>query len=172
MECTKEARVKSRDRKDKTCKISCRIYSMKYDYKMNEQIRKELNIHNLNDIVDYTCNWCNWTQHLLRTWDTCISKLVHVYILAGRRNIGQPRERWKPLHMKTEQAWVAYNLWLIIMITYRNSNEISSLIILLHLIRVWTWVQYNMHICLPITVSCVKAKTLWCSGTYFLQSCH
>jgi hypothetical protein len=29
---------------------------MKYDYKMNEQIRKELNIHNLNDIVDYTCN--------------------------------------------------------------------------------------------------------------------
>jgi hypothetical protein len=134
--------------------------------KMNEQIRKEINTHNLHDIVDYRCNW---TQHLLRMRDTHIPKLVHMYILAGRTNIGQPRERRKPPHMKTEQAWLAYTPWLIIMKTYRNSNEISSLIILLHLVWVRTWAQHNMHICLPIFVSCVKAKKFWCSGTYFLQ---
>jgi len=59
-------------------------------------------------------------------------------VLAGRANIGQPRERWKPPHMKMEQAWMAYTLWLIIMITYSNSNEISSLIILLHLVNLRT----------------------------------
>ena len=135
MDGTKEARVKNRDRRDETCEISCRIYSMKYDYKMNEQIRKELNIRNLNDIVDYKRNW---TQRLLRTRDTHIHKLVHMYILAGIIKVGQPRERWKPPHMKMEQAWMAYTLWLIIMITYRNSNEISSLIILLHLVSLRT----------------------------------
>jgi len=56
VDCTKEARVKNRDRRVETCEISCRIYSMTYDYKMNEEIRKELNIHNLNDNVDYRCN--------------------------------------------------------------------------------------------------------------------
>jgi hypothetical protein len=101
LDCTKEARVKNRDRRDETCEISCRIYSMNYDYKLNEQFRKELNIHNVHDIVDYRCNW---TQHLLRTRDTHIPKLVHLNILAGRRNVEQPRERWKPPHMKMEQA--------------------------------------------------------------------
>jgi len=108
---------------------------MKYDYKMNKQIRKELNIHNLHDIVDYRCHW---TQHLLRMRDTHIPKLVHLYSLAGRRNVGQPRERRKPPRMKTEQAWMAYTPWLMIMKTYRNSNEMCSLIILLHLVRVRT----------------------------------
>ena len=59
----KKASVKNRDRRDETCEISCGIYSMMYDYKMNEEIRKELNIHNLNDTVDYRCNQ---SQHLLR----------------------------------------------------------------------------------------------------------
>ena len=36
LDCTKEARVKNRDRRDETCEISCRIYSMKYDCKVNE----------------------------------------------------------------------------------------------------------------------------------------
>lgn len=45
---------------------------MNYDYKMNEEIRKELNIYNLNDIVDYRCNW---TQCLLRMRDTHISQV-------------------------------------------------------------------------------------------------
>jgi hypothetical protein len=77
-----------------------------YDYKMNEETRKELSIHNLNDIVDYRCNWI---EHLLRMKDTHILKLVQMYILAGRRNVGQPREIWKPSHMKMEQAWMADN---------------------------------------------------------------
>jgi hypothetical protein len=72
-----------------------------YDYKMIQEIRKELSIQNPNDIVDYRCNW---TEHLLRMKDTHIPKLVQMYILAGRRNVGQPRERWKPSHMKGEKA--------------------------------------------------------------------
>jgi hypothetical protein len=29
--------------------------------------------------------------------------------------------------MKMEQAWMAYTQWLMIMITYRNSNEMSRI---------------------------------------------
>lgn len=61
-----------------------------YDYKTNEEIRKELNIHNANDIIAYYRS--RWIQHLLRTNDIRIPKLVYEYILAGRRNVGWPRE--------------------------------------------------------------------------------
>jgi hypothetical protein len=69
-----------------TLEISYRIYIMMYDYKTNEEIRKELNIHNANDIIAYYRS--RWIQHLLRTNDIRIPKLVYEYILAGRRNVG------------------------------------------------------------------------------------
>jgi phage-related protein len=46
--------MKNRDNRDETFEISCRIYIMMYDYKTNEEIRKELNIHNPKDIIVYT----------------------------------------------------------------------------------------------------------------------
>lgn len=45
-----------------------------YDYNMIEEIRKELSIQNLNDIVDYRCNW---TEHLLRMKYSKVSANVH-----------------------------------------------------------------------------------------------
>lgn len=56
------------------------------DHKTNEEIRKKLNTYKLNYInVDYRHKW---TQHLLRMNDTCIPRLVYVYIPIGRRNVG------------------------------------------------------------------------------------
>jgi len=51
-----------------------------------------------------------WTQHVLQMNDTCFPKLVYKFILAGRRNVGQPRKRWEEAntHINEKSPKMAY----------------------------------------------------------------
>jgi hypothetical protein len=47
--------------------------------------------------------------------DTCFPKLVYKFILAGRRNVGQPRKRWEEpnTHINEKSLKMAYTLLLM-----------------------------------------------------------
>jgi hypothetical protein len=67
-----------------------------YDYKTNEETRKELNTYNLNEIiVDYKHKRM---QRLSRMNDTRIPRMVYEYNTTVKRNADRPRKRWKDQH--------------------------------------------------------------------------
>ncbi|KAJ4438429.1 hypothetical protein ANN_14374 [Periplaneta americana] len=58
----------------------------------NEDIRKELNIYNINDKVeDYKGKW---KEHLSRMDNERIPALIQQYQPKGKRDVGRPRKRW------------------------------------------------------------------------------
>jgi hypothetical protein len=74
---------------------------------------------------------CKWTQHVLKMKDTCFPKLVYKFILAGRRNVGQPRKRWEEAntHVNKKRPKMAYTV----------ADEDPSLVLHLlpHMVQLW-----------------------------------
>jgi hypothetical protein len=67
-----------------------------YDHKTNEEIGRELNTYNLNEIItDYRSKW---TQHLSRMNNTRNPRIVYECNPTGKRNVDRPRMRWKDQH--------------------------------------------------------------------------
>jgi hypothetical protein len=58
----------------------------------NVDIRAELNIYNINNILEE--NKEKWKQRIDRMTETRIPKLILQYQPNGKRDIGRPKKRW------------------------------------------------------------------------------
>ncbi|KAK7861914.1 hypothetical protein R5R35_009378 [Gryllus longicercus] len=65
---------------------------IKQDQIRNEDIRKELDIYNINERI--LENRKEWRRHIERMEEDSIPQLVLNYQPKGRRDIGRPRKRW------------------------------------------------------------------------------
>ncbi|KAJ4449322.1 hypothetical protein ANN_00720 [Periplaneta americana] len=88
-------------RKDQECRIvASEMKFLRYvagytliDKKRNEDIRKELKMERLIEMIN---NYrTNWIQHVDRLPETRITKAALQYMPRGRRTLGRPRKRWQ-----------------------------------------------------------------------------
>lgn len=63
------------------------------DKKRSEDIRSELNMDNIIDIIRTRQN--NWKEHIHRMPETSITRTIYSHDPRGRRNPGRPTKRWR-----------------------------------------------------------------------------
>lgn len=64
-----------------------------FDKKRSEDIRSELKMHNIIDIIRRHQN--NWREHIQRMPETSITRTIYSHDPRGRRNPGRPTKRWR-----------------------------------------------------------------------------